>query len=30
MEQSNVVNDMLYKAKEQHCSAVIQENAHDS
>ena len=30
MEQSNVVNDMLYKAKEQHYSAVIQENAHDS
>ena len=30
MEQCNVVNDMLYKAKEQHYSAVIQENAHDS
>ena len=29
MEQCNVVNDMLYKAKEQHLSAVIQ-NAHDS
>ena len=29
MEQCNVVNDMLYKAKEQHYSAVIQENAHD-
>ena len=30
MEQCNVVNDMLYKAKEQHYSPVIQENAHDS
>ena len=30
MEQCNVVNDMLYKAKEQHYSVVIQENAHDS
>ena len=30
IEQCNVVNDMLYKAKEQHYSAVIQENAHDS
>ena len=30
LEQCNVVNDMLYKAKEQHYSAVIQENAHDS
>ena len=30
MEQCNVVNDMLYKAKEQHYSAAIQENAHDS
>ena len=30
LEQCNVVNDMLHKAKEQHYSAVIQENAQDS
>ena len=29
IEQCNVLNDMLYKAKEQHYSAVIHENAHD-
>ena len=30
LEQCNVVNAMLYKAKEQHYSAVIQDNVHDS
>ena len=30
LEQCNVVNAMLYKAKEQHYSAVIKDNVHDS
>ena len=30
LEQCNVVNAMLYKAKEQHYSAVIQDNVHNS
>lgn len=30
LEQCNSVNAMLYRAKEQHYSAVIQENAHDT
>ena len=30
MEQRDVVNEMLYKAKEQHYSTVIQDNTHDS
>jgi len=30
LDQCKVVNDMLYKAKEQYYSSMIQENAHDS
>ena len=30
LEQCNIVNAILYKAKEQHYSAVIQDNVHDS